>query len=67
MKFAGLLVRREFVFLLLAVCLGLGAATAYWISRATVLTIAVAPKDGTEPALIRPMPMLWPGGIRKSA
>ncbi|KQP12446.1 TAXI family TRAP transporter solute-binding subunit [Methylobacterium sp. Leaf93] len=53
MKFAGLLVRREFVFLLLAVFLGLGAATAYWISRATVLTIAVAQKDGTEPALIQ--------------
>ena len=53
MKFAGRIIRREFVFLLLAVLLGLGAATAYWISRATVLTIAVAPKDGTEPALIQ--------------
>lgn len=53
MKFAKLLLRPEFVFLLLAVLLGIGAAAAYWISRAHVLTIAVAPKDGTEPALIQ--------------
>ncbi|MCJ2036073.1 TAXI family TRAP transporter solute-binding subunit [Methylobacterium sp. J-068] len=53
MTFARLLLRPEFVFLLLAVLLGIGAAGAYWISRATVLTIAVAPKDGTEPALIQ--------------
>ncbi|GJE57180.1 hypothetical protein EKPJFOCH_3693 [Methylobacterium thuringiense] len=53
MTVPGLMLRREFVFLALAVLLGLGAATAYWVSRATVLTIAVAPSDGTEPAVIQ--------------
>ena len=53
MTVPGLMLRREFVFLALAVMLGLGAAAAYWVSRATVLTIAVAPSDGTEPAVIQ--------------
>ncbi|MGU3665756.1 TAXI family TRAP transporter solute-binding subunit [Methylobacterium sp. A49B] len=51
--FAGLLLRWEFIFLALAILLGAGAAVAYWASRATVLTVAVAPRDGTEPALIQ--------------
>ncbi|WP_091972244.1 TAXI family TRAP transporter solute-binding subunit [Methylobacterium gossipiicola] len=53
MKFARLLLRPEIVFLLLTVLLVVAAGAAYWVSRATVLTIAVAPRDGTEPALIR--------------
>lgn len=52
MTLPGLVLRREIVFLALAVLLGAGAAVAYWASRATVLTIAVAPSDGTEPAVI---------------
>jgi TRAP-type uncharacterized transport system substrate-binding protein len=51
--FASLFLRQEFVFLVLAILLSVGAGVAYWVSRATVLTIAVAPKDGTEPALIQ--------------
>jgi TRAP-type uncharacterized transport system substrate-binding protein len=53
MKFAKVLLRPELVFLLLTVFLGLAAGVAYWVSRATVLTVAVAPRDGTEPALIQ--------------
>ncbi|GJD76082.1 TAXI family TRAP transporter solute-binding subunit [Methylobacterium goesingense] len=53
MRFPKLLLRPELVFLLLAVILGAGAGAAYWVSRATVLTVAVAPRDGTEPALIQ--------------
>jgi hypothetical protein len=49
---AALFLRREVVFLVLAILLCVGAAVAYWASRATVLTVAVAPRDGTEPALI---------------
>ncbi|MBL7309742.1 C4-dicarboxylate ABC transporter substrate-binding protein, partial [Escherichia coli] len=52
-RFASLFLRQELVFLVLAVLLSVGAGVAYWVSRATVLTIAVAPKDGTEPALIQ--------------
>ena len=52
-QLAGLLLRRELIFLSLAILLGTGAAAAYWASRATVLTVAVAPRDGTEPALIQ--------------
>ncbi|WP_457105978.1 TAXI family TRAP transporter solute-binding subunit [Methylobacterium sp. P5_C11] len=48
-----LFLRQEFVFLALAIMLIAGAAVAYWASRATVLTVAVAPRDGTEPALIQ--------------
>jgi TRAP-type uncharacterized transport system substrate-binding protein len=50
---AKLSLRPEIVFLALAILLGAGAAVAYWASRATVLTVAVAPRDGTEPALIQ--------------
>ena len=50
---ASILLRREFIFLALAVLLGAAAVAAYWASRATVLTVAVAPRDGTEPALIQ--------------
>ncbi len=53
MRLPKLFLRPEFVFLLLAVLLGIGAASAYWLSRATVLTVAAAPKDGTEPALLK--------------
>jgi TRAP-type uncharacterized transport system substrate-binding protein len=53
MKLARILLRPELVFLLLTVFLGLAAGAAYWVSRATVLTVAVAPRDGTEPALIQ--------------
>lgn len=53
MRFAKLLLRPELVFLLLTVLLGAAAGAAYWVSRATVLTVAVAPRDGTEPALIQ--------------
>ncbi|KQP95353.1 TAXI family TRAP transporter solute-binding subunit [Methylobacterium sp. Leaf117] len=52
MKFAKFVLRPELVFLMLTVCLCLAAGVAYWVSRATVLTVAVAPRDGTEPALI---------------
>ena len=52
-QLSGLFLRREFVFLALAILLCAGAAVAYWASRATVLTVAVAPRDGTEPALIQ--------------
>ncbi|KQU05630.1 C4-dicarboxylate ABC transporter substrate-binding protein [Methylobacterium sp. Leaf469] len=46
-------IRRELVFLALTVLLVLAAAGAFYLSRATTLTVAVAPSDGTEPALIR--------------
>ncbi|MDP4006238.1 TAXI family TRAP transporter solute-binding subunit [Methylobacterium sp. NEAU K] len=52
-RFGKLLLRPEVVFLALSIGLGLAAAAAYWVSRATVLTVAVAPSDGTEPALIQ--------------
>lgn len=52
-RFGKLLLRPEIVFLALAIGLGLAAAVAYWASRATVLTVAVAPRDGTEPAVIQ--------------
>ncbi|SFL40069.1 TAXI family TRAP transporter solute-binding subunit [Methylobacterium pseudosasicola] len=52
-RFGKLLLRPEIVFLILAIGLGLAAAGAYWASRATVLTVAVAPSDGTEPAVIQ--------------
>ena len=44
MKFAKVLLRPELVFLLLTVLLCLAAGAAYWVSRATVLTVAVAPR-----------------------
>ena len=45
--------RREIWFLTLAVLLGVGGGTIFYFSRATMLTIAVAPLGGTEPALLR--------------
>lgn len=50
---ATIFLRREFIFLALAILLSVAALAAFWVSRATVLTIAVAPRDGTEPALIQ--------------
>ncbi|WP_455955746.1 TAXI family TRAP transporter solute-binding subunit [Methylorubrum aminovorans] len=45
---------REALLLLgLAPVLILGAAAAYYLTRPTTLTIAVAPNGGTEPALLR--------------
>lgn len=45
--------RREAAFLTVAVVLVAAAMVALYLSRATTLTVAVAPSDGTEPALIR--------------
>lgn len=53
MTLPGLQIRREVAFLVLAVLLVLAAGAAFHVSRATRLTIAVAPSDGTEPALIK--------------
>ncbi|TXM72733.1 C4-dicarboxylate ABC transporter substrate-binding protein [Methylobacterium sp. WL69] len=53
MNLPGLPIRRELIFLALAILLALAAAGAFYVSRATTLTVAVAPSDGTEPALIR--------------
>ncbi|ACL55154.1 TAXI family TRAP transporter solute-binding subunit [Methylobacterium nodulans] len=44
---------RELVFLIGAVLLAGAAGLASYFTRATTLTIAVAPSGGTEPALIR--------------
>ncbi|MEA1832797.1 TAXI family TRAP transporter solute-binding subunit [Methylobacterium durans] len=46
-------ISRELVFLVVAVLLSLAAGTAFYWSRASTLTIAVAPSGGTEPALLR--------------
>lgn len=48
-----LLFRLETLLLSAAILLCGGAAVTYYLTRATTLTIAVAPKDGTEPALIQ--------------
>lgn len=45
--------RREIWFLTLAILLGAIGAAWFYVSRATTLTIAVAPLGGTEPALLR--------------
>ncbi|MBE7201001.1 MAG: ABC transporter substrate-binding protein [Parafilimonas terrae] len=45
--------RREVLLCASAILLGLGGAVAWYLLQATVLTIAVAPRDGTEPGLIR--------------
>ncbi|WP_336489247.1 TAXI family TRAP transporter solute-binding subunit [Methylobacterium nigriterrae] len=47
------LLRREVAFLVAAVVLALAAAGVFYVSRATTLTIAVAPSGGTEPALLK--------------
>lgn len=44
--------RREAVVLTAAVALTIVGAVGYYLSRATTLTIVVAPKGGTETALI---------------
>src|SRR5689334_17793057 len=44
--------QREFLFLLATVALVVVAGAMFYVTRATVLKIAVAPRDGTEPALI---------------
>jgi TRAP-type uncharacterized transport system substrate-binding protein len=48
-----LLLRPETLLLGVALLLIAGAAAALYLMQATTLTIAVAPKDGTEPALIQ--------------
>ncbi|GJD56503.1 TAXI family TRAP transporter solute-binding subunit [Methylobacterium dankookense] len=45
--------RRERAFLAAAILLAAAAATVLWLSRATTLTVAVAPAGGTEPAVLR--------------
>ncbi len=45
--------RREVLLLASALLLCAGGAVAWYLLQATVLTIAVAPRDGTEPGLIR--------------
>ncbi|WP_425324352.1 TAXI family TRAP transporter solute-binding subunit [Methylobacterium frigidaeris] len=45
--------RPERIFLVTSLVLTIAAAVALYVLQATTLTIAVAPRDGTEPALIR--------------
>jgi TRAP-type uncharacterized transport system substrate-binding protein len=45
--------RPERIFLVTSLVLTIAAAVALYLLQATTLTIAVAPRDGTEPALIR--------------
>ncbi|MET7246963.1 TAXI family TRAP transporter solute-binding subunit [Methylobacterium sp. EM32] len=45
--------RRETFAAVIVVALAAAIAAALYLSQATTLTIAVAPRDGTEPALIR--------------
>ncbi|MGY2046623.1 TAXI family TRAP transporter solute-binding subunit [Methylobacterium sp. JK268] len=47
------LFRRETLLLAVALLLAVGAGIGFYATQATVLTIAVAPRDGTEPELIR--------------
>ena len=47
------LLRRETFAALIAAALAAGIGAALYLSQATTLTIAVAPRDGTEPALIK--------------
>ncbi|MBB3904087.1 TAXI family TRAP transporter solute-binding subunit [Methylobacterium brachythecii] len=47
------LVRREVLLLSAGALLAAGAAAAWYLLQATVLTVAVAPRDGTEPELIK--------------
>ncbi|MGX7704451.1 TAXI family TRAP transporter solute-binding subunit [Methylobacterium sp. Gmos1] len=45
--------RPERIFLVTSLVLTIAAAVALYLLQATTLSIAVAPRDGTEPALIR--------------
>ncbi|KMO20054.1 TAXI family TRAP transporter solute-binding subunit [Methylobacterium platani] len=45
--------RPERIFLVTSLVLTVAAAVALYLLQATTLTIAVAPRDGTEPALMR--------------
>ncbi|MFH6780836.1 MULTISPECIES: TAXI family TRAP transporter solute-binding subunit [Methylobacterium] len=45
--------RPERIFLVTSLVLTVAAAVALYVLQATTLTIAVAPRDGTEPALMR--------------
>lgn len=47
------LMRRETLLLAAMAAIGLSAGIAWYLLQATVLTIAVAPRDGTEPELIK--------------
>src|ERR1700710_1159414 len=47
------LLRREILLLAGVAPLGAGGVAAWVLLQATVLTIAVAPRDGTEPGLIK--------------
>ena len=47
------ILRRETLLLAGAALLGAGGVAAWVLLQATVLTIAVAPRDGTEPGLIK--------------
>ncbi|MCJ2137533.1 C4-dicarboxylate ABC transporter substrate-binding protein [Methylobacterium sp. J-026] len=47
------LLRREVLLLAGAALLGAGGVAAWYLLQATVLTIAVPPRDGTEPELIK--------------
>ncbi len=47
------LMRRDVLLVASALLLCLGGAAAWYLLRPTTLTIAVAPKDGTEPGLIK--------------
>lgn len=47
------LMRREVLLFASVVLLGLGGAAVWYLLRPTTLTIAVAPRDGTEPGLIK--------------
>jgi TRAP-type uncharacterized transport system substrate-binding protein len=48
-----LVLRRGILFLVAALLLGAGGVAAWTLLQPTILTIAVAPRDGTEPELIR--------------
>ncbi|GEO99172.1 TAXI family TRAP transporter solute-binding subunit [Methylobacterium haplocladii] len=46
-------IRREAIVLVVAAALAVAGGAAYYFSRATTLTLAVAPQGGTEPALLQ--------------
>lgn len=46
------LLRREALLVAGVAVLAMGAAVAWYLLQASVLTVAVAPRDGTEPELI---------------